>query len=583
MNKLFKKTSSSYIFFSLVSAFVFIFLIIAETTLSHRNNLYFKTLSDIWTVTKNGEILPDHIPGASFLDGAAKKGDVFIMTGTIPRDDTAYPVLWVFTQESSIAVKSGNKMLYVSGIDDLLHGRMLGSGYHQIPLDYLSDEGDIKIVITAGENNLMHTLPTVYMTSAIACFSNFIKSKIITFTFSLFLIFLGTIGSIVCTLTYITKKNYFQMITASLLTLSIGLYVFTSNSFLQIISTNFILNSWIKYINLYLAPIFLVFTLGIKSPITKTVRTTAKLFLVIYICYIFTAFLLQIFTNIHFAVTIIAWNFIVSIAIICALVECIYYIMKDKETFQIVQFGYIIMVLYYYVNFIHIYKFSSFKNPMEMICNSFLCAGVMIFVLSAVFKYLLTLSELVAEQSRNVATEKILNHDPISSLSTRKRTLEILQEFKDSNMEYSVVSLSLQNFDDFIKNGGRDSGDKAIARYAKIIKKVFASYGICGRVSDSRFIVVSPELPETKMKSLVKVFEKLVQKENSRNKAMPLESLAGYGYSREALDTDPLLVCEIADKERYFPSPDKIFKIDNIWNEAPALENNETKEIGQDE
>ena len=582
MNKLFKKTSSSYIFFSLVSAVVFIFLVIAETTLSHRNNQYFQTLSD-WTVTKNGETLPDHIPGVSFLEGAAKKGDVFILSGTIPKNDTAYPVLWIYTQDASIAVKSGNKMLYVAGIDDLLHGRMLGTGYHQIPLDYLSDNGDIKIVITAGENNLMHTLPAVYMTSAIACFSNFIKSKIITFTSALFLIFLGTIGTIICTLTYFTKKNYFQMIAASLFTLSIGLYVFTSNSFLQIISTNFVLNSWIKYINLYLAPIFLVLTLGIKSPITKNVRTTAKLFLVIYTCYIFTALLLQIFTNIHFAVTIIAWNLIVSMSIICAMVECIYYIMKDKETFQIVQFGYIVMVLFYYLNFIHIYKFSTFSNPQEMICNSFLCAGVLIFVLSAVFKYLITLSEFVAEQSRSDASEKILNHDPISSLSTRKRALEVLQEFKDSHMEYSVVSLSLQNFDDFIKTGGRDSGDKAIARYAKIIKRVFASYGICGRVSESRFIVISPELPETKLKSLVKVFEKLVQKENSRNKTMQLESLAGYGYSREALDSDPLLVCEIADKERYFPSPDKVFKLDAVWNEAPALENDETKEISQDE
>ncbi len=505
------------------------------------------TLDSSWTMEWKKGIKENIDPGKeNFL--VATKGDTFVLHTVIPETEMKFPVLCAYSSYCVVTAESGGKVIYEAGRDAYESGKLSGSWINQIPLDLLSPERDITITYTVAEWNAVSSLPVHYIISATDVLSDFLRREQFSFSVSVFLLFIGLIGSITGFTSLILQKKIYPLIAISSFAFWCGMQMFCGNGYILLLSQNISLNTWLYYISMYMWPLSLLAVFYFQVAKTERGIKQAKVFTILFIAYVVLVILLQVVASIHLLVLVPVYNALVFTAVVFALVGCTRRLIQTKLQTEIVNIGFIILILYYLGDLIRSFLYYLGVNSFLGNTVSSVGVGVVIFVVSSLLTYMSWLADFTRRQSEQESWAKVIERDATTGLPSKTKSMQMLQQMHANDLEYAVVILNIDNFDDIYAQGGDEEVNAMLERYSKYVKKVFGSYGFCGRMGKSRFIVAAPEIPDAKLKQLTYVFSKYMAREKSHGTVPAIESSLGMAYSIDCENKDPLAICQLAEE-----------------------------------
>lgn len=535
----------NYVLLSLFCVIATIAVVILQhIVFSNKDHL---SLNSGWTLETKGIVTEDVNPEKIHFI-VARRGDTFVLKTTVPETDILFPVLCSTSHYCMVTAESGGRVIYEAGREQYENNTLSGIWLNQIPLDKLSPQRDITITYTVSEWNSVSSLPDHYIVTASEVFSDFLRREQFTFSVSVFLLFVGLIGSIIGFTSLILKKKIYPLIAISNFAFWCGMFMFCSNGHILLISHNYTLNTWLIYLSLYICPVTLIAVFYYQVAKSKLGKTLSKALGLVFILYLTATVLLQLCANVHLMVLIPAFNLLMLNAMIIAIIGRVRRLRADKGNSDIVNFGFLILIVYCIADWLRSVLYHMGLYPFSVFSTTYLGIGILVFVISSLLTYVSWLAEFTKEQSEQASWARVVERDATTGLPSKTKSMQMLQQMHDNDLEYAVVAFNIDNYDAIYAEGGDAAIEATLERYSKYVKKVFGAYGFCGRMGKNRFIVAAPEIPELKMKQLTYVFSKYMAREKAHGTIPVIESSLGLAFSRNCPNQEPLAICQMAEE-----------------------------------
>ncbi len=496
-----------------------------------------------WSVTINGK--PTRLsPGKAILP-VPRRGDIISCTALLPEADFSYPAFVFPETRSVITVTNCGKIIFSS---DAASKDSYSSGVEQISLTGADLSEPVCISFTVEESNSVFFVPDIIFTEQSSGFSSFIKSRGGTLVISLFLFFVGVIGTVICSASAIFGKKLTSLITISQFTFWASLCMFCHLRFILLFIHSEIINALLELASFYLALVFAYMTIFPKLVFSKKHLRIYKILTTVYFAYCIISLALPMFTGLHVMDTF----YITLIILIASLGYSAYHCIlqwntrPERMTFTISGF----MVMLGYAIFeevrilLHSAGISALRTP-EMLLLTF---GIVIFTASSLIDYFVSFKNATIQETVEESWKRFKEPNSIPGISGFQKTLALLKELEDSKSQYTVATISIDNIDELKLSP--TPYPVLEDNFARLIHLVFSSYGITGNLGNGKFLVALPDMPEGKMKLLLRAFKELVRRDNENHPEAIIRYSDGYALSSDSEDEEIVKICQLANNSR---------------------------------
>lgn len=523
-------------------SFFLIFLLVLEICSSFIS--HGKSIPDsAWSVTLNGQ--PTKLaPGKAMLP-IPRPGDIISCTILLPEADFSYPALVFPTTRSTITVTNNRKTLFSSETAD---NRTYSSGVEQISLTGADLSKPVCISFTVEESNSVFLVPDIIFTEQRSGFSSFLKSRGATLVIALFLFFTGVIGTLICSASAIFGKKLMQLITISQFTFWASLCMFCHLKFILLFIHNETINALLELASFYLALVFAYMTIFPKLVFSKKHRRIYKILTAAYFAYCIVSLVLPMFTRLHVMDTFYITLIIVIASLGYSAYHCILQWNTRPERMTFTISGFMIMLGYAIFEeirtLLHSIGISAFRTP-EMLILSF---GLVIFTASSLIDYFVSFKNATIQETVEESWKRFKEPNSVPGISGFQKTLALLKELEDSKSQYTIATISIDNIDEL--NLSPTPFLVLEDNFARLLHLVFSSYGITGNLGNGRFLVALPDMPEGKMKLLLRAFRELVRRDNENHPEAVIRYSDGYALSSDSEDEEIVKICQLANNSR---------------------------------
>lgn len=503
-----------------------------------------KTIPDsAWTITLNGK--DRNLTSGSALIPSPKRGDVLTCTALLPDVGFSYPALIFEPTRSHISVTCGDSEIYSS--EDNWQGTTRPI-VDQISLKDIDFSQPVTISFEILESNSVSSVPTIIYTEQSNAFAAFVKSRGITFVISLFLFFVGVIGSIICSASIVLGNKLKQLIYISQFTFWSSLCMFNHLGFILIFIPNETINSLLELASLYLAFIFACQVIYPKLLSSRKHRRQFREMTFVYLGCCLLSLLLPLFTNLHIMDTFFVTVIILAVSIIYSMYHCIrqWILLPERMSFPVTGF----MILFGYAVFeelriiLHAAGISILGTPELIILN----AGILIFTASSLIDYFMWFKKSTIQETVEESWKRFSEPNSEPGISGYQKTLALLSELQESKSQYTIATVSIDNVEEL---------KKCVTpfpvledNFARLLYLVFGSYGITGNLGNGKYLLALPDMPEGKMKLLLRAFKELVKRDNENHPDAKIVFSAGYALSSDTEDEEITRICQLANNSR---------------------------------
>lgn len=525
-----------------LSGYLLILLLLLElgAGMLHRNTW----LHDIdWTVTVNGKER-NLAPGNMILP-TPKRGDVITCSTNFPEEDFSYPALVFEPTRSDICVTCGDEILFDSKnvVQDAYNSLI-----EQISLRNADFSKPITISFTVNENNSFFSIPTIIYMEQKDGFSTFIRTRGITFVTSLFLFFVGVIGTVICSASLIFGEKLTPLINISQFTFWSSLCIFCHQGFIRIFIHNETINIILELVSFYLTILFTCLTIYPKLLSSKKHRRQANVLTFVYLGYCIATFILPLITPLRLLDTFFPTMIVLGVLLAYSLYRCVYHWTVKPERMSFPVTGFMVLLGYAIIEGLRLILFSaglSFLGTPEMLV---LCAGILIFTACSLIDYFMWYKNSTIQETVEESWKRFSEPNSQPGISGYQKTLALLKELEDSKAQYTIATISIDNIDELMLN--QTPFPILEDNFARLLYVVFGSYGITGNLGNGKYLVALPDMPEGKMKQLLRAFTVLVQRDNENHPDAKIVFSYGYALSSDSEDEEIVKICQLANNSR---------------------------------
>lgn len=476
---------------------------------------------------------------------------IISIKNTIPKGISKFSTISLPIYLSAIDVYISNKLVYSYGADLYNKKQLVGSGLHFITLPTDCSGENINIVIRPSQDDAFSRLNNIQIIDTKDVYSLYIKQQTGRFFVSVFLFTFGLILIVVGTCITIYFKNLSTIIFIGLLSVSVGLWTLTSSFTNQVLQPNLLVNTFIEYFSLYLAPLcFLLYQKTFYSFINKPMR----------IYYIINTSILALFNLImpilHFAnIYHISEGLYIFFAICVPIIPFIILLTvrpssMSKDTKQIFTAGSIIILLTSIVDMLRhfILTFISVSNTYDL--GSLLPYGTFFFMVTLIVGYNIQIYKSVAVEFEKRTFEKLAYTDSLTKLGNRAKADKDIVGYEKSKEEYAIISLDLNGLKQVNDSLGHDLGDKLLITFAEILTEVFGSFCQIYRFGGDEFMVLLNDADFDKVSYCI---TNMISLEEKKSNELPFKIDTSFGIARssEIPDNDTFSVYKLADSRMY--------------------------------
>ena len=520
---------------SLLAVFIFVFTIVFLGSDQYKSPQLHNMLqlNDGWTVNYASNIYHPDILSETVVP-IANQGDVITLTSILPDIGVVPAVLHFRSILSTIDVYINDEKIYEFGHDYVAAGKMLPKVHHFVPLpdDYVGKE--VKIVITAQEDNAFSGLAPILMGNEEDISRSVSQNGRLPLAIGVFLVMFGFILLILSPFFIFTAAHDASVIFSGLVSLLLGFYILCFNDLFWLMSDQPSFYTFLEYISLFSLPA------GVLGFLT-TARQIKHRVVIIVLAFIDFGFIILTsalhLTNLvhicHFVTTLHVLSMTQGVFVIISLLVNDYKIRKTATDFtqfskstSILLLG---LMLFMGCSIIDIVKFNILKFFSIGEVNAdinFMTVGALLFILCLVINYFYHCIEFISQTNIKVELEGLAYNDALTTLSNRSKCELVLAELQGN---YTIVSIDLDHLKHTNDNYGHSEGDRLIGGFASILKNSFTDASLIGRMGGDEFIVVLPYVDAARTERDLDCLTDLMEYRNKID--LPLKYSCSFGYA----------------------------------------------------
>ena len=487
-------------------------------------------LAEGWTVAINDELYKD-VNLSEFSFKSAGKGDVFMLSSNLPDILPDNPMLNFYTIHSDIKVDVNGKTVYQFGRERYEEGKLNSYGYHFIPLTPEMAGQSLVVTLRISENFAFSSFRVPQIANSLYFFRDFSIENHLVLSIIIFLIVFGLILLVVAIVYSIKSNMFYKLLCISMFSICIGCWSFCSHDLTILFSDNPLAKSYVEFISLYIAPIF-VFGYFAHEALFRGGRLRKYAYLAIMIAQIMfaiSAIALQILNIVHFPAFLIVCH--ILMAAITIYIFCIF--IHDIRNNQMAMspalfFGFSTVTLFFLIDLIR-FNLQKYSNIMlDDNYNSKIYIGMFIFNFSLIIDFCSNIITSLYKNAESATLEKMAYTDCLTGLSNRRKLEEVFDEIDHDPIPYAVGVFDLNDLKEVNDTLGHNEGDRYIKEFSHILKKTFQDYGVIGRTGGDEFLVVIENAKNLDIDELISKMYKLLEKVNEENPNWNMS--AAYGF-----------------------------------------------------
>ena len=508
-----------------------------------------------WTVTINDSVR-ENVVLTDTVFQMCNKGDVVIYERALPNGtQVENPVLRFYSVHSAVQIFVDGRRIYSYGLPDYTAGNLLGYGEHIVPLPNVYAGKPLKIVLYVSEDNAFDGQSEILISNNKDYLQNDIATKRYALAISLFLIVFGIIIMCLSLFMLIKARNFTQTFCIAMFSFLIGCWTLCNRDLIHIFTSNLNVKVYMEYLSFYFVPI--PFTFYFKDRMKeKDMSKVAKIYfnvlLTMEILFFVVACVMQ-FTNIlHFPAFLSGVHILMGMALI--LIFMLSYIdIKNKKTHRnSVTIGFVIAALACVYELLSYNLGKYFIGFADNTFSSTFCFAVLIIVISMLVDFGMSITHNLYKDAEQKILFQLAYMDELTGLANRRRCEELMNEYKQSETTYAVISLDMNFLKKVNDTLGHEKGDEMIKRFADTLTDVFCLHGTVGRMGGDEFLVLMPDSTAKEAQSLLAEFEAAMQRKNSQNPLIKLSAAYGMAMSYEAdVSLDVHAAYRLADDRMY--------------------------------
>lgn len=227
-----------------------------------------------------------------------------------------------------------------------------------------------------------------------------------------------------------------------------------------------------------------------------------------------------------------------------------YNIIKKQRFHRSYGLGIVIFIVFILGDGLQFYLQKYANTYTSTQYKSHLYVGTLIFVILLLVDYGYELIAILYFKARKEVLEKYAYTDVLTDLFNRRYCEEIFDELDKSRENYWILYCDLNNLKKVNDEFGHDVGDLIIRRFSEILKRIFGSCGIVGRMGGDEFIVIVKSAQNSRLKEKIQAMNQAIEMDNC-NSEVKLSVAYGYFCSEEDKTLSVKEGYHIADQRMY--------------------------------
>lgn len=470
-------------------------LILAEMAITSnvRANLRIREegyMNHNWTVTVNDTVYND-VDLDSFSMPFVTRGDVITLDGRMTYKQIVNPTLRLYIEFAETHVFLEGEEIFSYGEERYEKNLVMGYGRFFINLDEDYQGKNIKIVYKVAERNGVTQLEAPVLCDGSTAQIDMLKDCGLVFGIDVFLIVFGLATIMVSLILLVSNSRVKEIVCIGFFSVCMGVWSICEQNIMPLFVNNFVLKTYIEYIAVFFAPMFVVIYFGIraKGKMGHLWKSLYRIAFSLYIVSFAMAFALYFVRVIHFTQLLPIINMITIFIGLFILIFSLFRLRGKDGEYMAFCTGMCIMCIFAIVDIFR-FTFINFASSSNGVFNGTSSLGAFVLVCAMLFDIANTVSEQICRKGKMELYEQLAYNDFLTGLANRRQCELMLDQIEEEKTPYAIVSLDINGLKETNDKFGHDEGDALLRDFSKIMMDVFGKVGTVGRMGGDEFIVI---------------------------------------------------------------------------------------------
>lgn len=544
-----KKTVVSIIGFLITVLVIAAFYMILNT--SSRLSVSCINLNDSWTVEIDNKTYED-VKISELVLGQMMKGDTLAYSCILPKTDIQNPMLALYTIHSEIEVFLDNELVYSYGKEAYEADRLIGYGYHLIPLPYEYAGKTLLVRNYVGVDRAFTTIKTPRIANGVNFIRDFIMDNKIPLVINIALLVFGVTLTFISIIYMIYNKEFFKLLCAAAFSIGVAAWSICNYDLIILFTYEPLVKTYIEFAALYSCPIpfMLYFWKDYKMSDSKTITIIYEVLLFIQILFTCGSLLLQKLNIVKLPDVLIIQHILLFSMIMLMAVACVRQIMQHRFHYKALIIGLAVMLFSGLVDIIN-FNVGKYLTNDDNYFNSALCVGTFLFVIGQILDFCNEIRNTLYESAKTEALEKMAYTDSLTGIANRRYCEETFDKLEQSDLNYGLLAFDLNNLKETNDVKGHEKGDMLIKEFADILQRVFGASAIVGRMGGDEFLVILPDMEKVDLEYLLENMENQIKISNEIQQDINISVAYGFCQKGENGAVNVKSVYRKADAKMY--------------------------------
>ena len=509
-------------------------------------------LTDGWTVNVN-HTLYSNVNLDTFEYTPPPKGEKITLSTVVPDCGFQNPVMTFSLYRSGFEVYSDDRLVYTYAMDDAIEGKMVGTGINWIQLPSDIAGKSLRIDVVFNEYNSPTNFNVPILSDASNAIKYFISENLSFICIGAFLIVFGVSLLVASIFVSLTESDSRILIYTGFFAIFTGFWLLGNKGILNLVSDNRVLNVWVEYMSLYVAPLpILLYMLKLrKGEENRWLVLPMKILIYCGAGLLVVSLFLQVTDILHFTNLLTVFHVLDFTAIAFVVFSSLYLQIKRKKTEENIVLGGIFMLTLCVGLDLVLFNLGKFVNPFFGRIVGISAWGSLFFVISMLLNFALSMYRNLSykvEQSMLIA---LAFSDPLTKLSNRAKLFRTISELLGKQEHWGIVNFDLNYLKQNNDKYGHQTGDAMLKDFAGILTASFKGAAIVARVGGDEFYVLYEQPSEGQIETALRVFDSNMEAFNKTGKIYVLSAAYGVSYSTELPEGTYDDIIHLADERMY--------------------------------
>lgn len=494
-------------------------------------------LDDGWSVIYNGESYNDVNLNNFRLPKTMGKGDKVVLYTSIPKNfkyDT--PVIKIPTTSSVLKVSVNGKLVYTYGEDRYEENKLVGSGWHYIPVKKTDAGKNIRIIITSTEDATFSSIDAPVLMEYSDVFQQMMIKNRVPYVSAVSLILFGALIMALAGIMMIKRTGMSRLFWIGALSVTVGTWTACNYRLTQLFNIPLPVTTTLEYINLVLGAlsVAMYFKDNVYELKDTFMINLYKIFVGGLSVFIVVSFTLQ-FTNLYHLPSLLeVIHVFIVLEVIYMMVLMIRVLKSGTSSGKVLFIGFCLVSAFIFVDVVR-YMVKTYIGVQIFSDFSMSAAGVLIFVVVMIMNFSIDVIHNMNEAKEQEVLYRMAYMDDLTKISNRRYCEKVMEELSSNNENFGIFSFDLNNLKKINDNMGHTYGDDLISGFAHILKETFEKEAVVGRMGGDEFIVIiRSDDGRIDHETFRKKLQHVIDEYNHKESRFKYSVACGYADSTEA-------------------------------------------------